>query len=32
MALPWLPAGFLGCGIALWLALHWGQKRNGKKR
>ncbi len=32
MALPWLPAGFLGCGIVLWLALHWGQKRNDKKR
>jgi hypothetical protein len=21
MALPWLPAAFLGCGIVLWLAL-----------
>jgi len=27
MALPWLPAAFLSCGLVLWLALRWTQKR-----
>ena len=27
MALPWLPAAFLGCGIALWLALRLTRRR-----
>ncbi len=31
MALPWLPTGFLGCGLVLWLALHWSQRRKDKK-
>jgi hypothetical protein len=28
MALPWLPAGFLGCGLVLWLALRLAGRRN----
>ena len=28
MALPWLPAGFLGCGIALWVALRLASRSN----
>jgi hypothetical protein len=28
MALPWLPAGFLGCGLILWLALRLAVRKN----